>query len=91
MVTGNLQAEQVRPSPSPSPSPTCMSVLHQCDLALKAEQNVNALQTQIISDEETRFAAEHKELITANVWKPIAEATSAIAIIEAIILALTHK
>lgn len=85
------QSLQANPNPSPSPSPSCMSVLRQCDDALQAEQKANVLDQQIIADEESRFAAEHKELETASIWKPIAIGGVLIIGVETLILVLTHK
>ncbi len=93
-VTLRSQADPIHlddPKPSPSPSETCMSVLHKCDAALQAEKDVNAIDQQIIADEEARFAEEHKELEAQSIWKPLALGGGVVIAIETLILVLTHK
>lgn len=66
----------------------CISVLHDCDSALQAQIKVNALQKQIISDQEARYNAQHQELESAGIWKPIAEGSIAVILLETLILVL---
>jgi hypothetical protein len=49
----------------------CKAVLHDCDKAVKALETENALQKQIISDEDARYKAQHQELEIEQVWKPL--------------------
>jgi len=65
---------------------TCKSVLHDCDSALKAEQKENALQKQIIADQDARFSEQNKELKSNEFWKPVAEGALVVALLEALIL-----
>ncbi len=69
MAIPRSQADPIHlddPKPSPSPAETCMSVLHKCDVALTAEKEVNAIDQQIIADEDKRFAEVQKELAVAS-------------------------
>lgn len=50
----------------------CKSVLHDCDNAVNELQKENALQKQIIADEDERFKTQSKELNTEQIWRPIA-------------------
>lgn len=68
----------------------CKVVLHDCDNAVKALQTENALQKQIISDEEDRFNTEHKELISEQLWKPLFLGCTVVIGIETIILVFRH-
>ena len=78
------------PKPVAASEDQCRAVLHDCDTALQKEQTVNALDQQIISDQNKRFADQTSELHTEEVWKPIALGAVTAAIIEGIILALKH-
>jgi hypothetical protein len=66
----------------------CRAVLHDCDNAMQALQKENALQKQIITDEETRFKTQTDELNSEQLWRPIALGATAAAIIEGLILVL---
>ncbi len=80
-MAANLQADEA----------TCRSVLSKCDQAVQDLQKENALQKQIIADEEARFAEEHKELEAQSIWKPLALGGGVVIAIETLILVLTHK
>lgn len=71
--------------------PDCTSVLHECNDALVAEQKVNAIDKQIIADQDARFAEEHKELDSASIWKPIAIGGVLVISVETALLVLLHK
>lgn len=75
-VTAPLQADEA----------TCKNVLHDCDSALKAEQKENALQKQIIADQDARFNEQSKELKSSEFWKPVAEGALVAAILEGLLL-----
>jgi len=79
-MAGNLQADEA----------TCRSVLHDCDTTVKALQDQNALQQQIIKDEDDRFSTQTKELKTEQIWKPIAISATLVVIVETALLALKH-
>ena len=64
----------------------CRAVLKDCDAAVKDLQKENALQAQIIKDEDDRFATQTKELNSEQFWKPIAIAGVSLAILEGLIL-----
>jgi len=68
----------------------CKAVLHDCDTALKAQQSVNALQAQIIKDEDARFAAQTTELNIEKIWKPIAVGGLLVIGVETLVLILKH-
>ena len=68
----------------------CKSVLSKCDEAVKDLQNENAIQKQIISDEETRFNTEHRELETSRIWQPVALGGIVVIGVETLILVLKH-
>lgn len=74
--------------PSYASEKDCRSVLHDCDTAVKDLQTENALEAQIIKDEDARFATQTSELKTEQIWKPIAEGAIVAAILEGLILAL---
>lgn len=76
-MAGNLQAD-------------CTSVLHACDDAVTALQKENALQKQIIIDQDNRFATEHKELETEKIWEPVALGGIIIIGVETLVLVLKH-
>ncbi len=67
---------------------TCRSVLHKCDEAVKDLQTENALQKQIIADEDERFKTQTKELNTEQLWKPIALGGVVVIGVETLILIL---
>lgn len=64
----------------------CKSVLTKCDLAIKALEKENALQKQIIADEDTRSKDQTSELHREEFWRPIAYGAIVTAIIEGLIL-----
>lgn len=64
----------------------CRSVLSKCDEAIKDLQTENALQKQIIADEDDRFKTQTKQLNSEQFWKPVALGAVSAAIIEALIL-----
>lgn len=64
----------------------CRSVLRDCDSALTAQQNVNALQKQIIADQDSRYDLVQKQLNSASIWKPIAEGAIVVVILESLVL-----
>lgn len=66
----------------------CRSVLHKCDDALRAQQDLNALQKQIIADQEERHQLEAKEIQTQAIWKPIAIGGIVVIGVETLILIL---
>lgn len=64
----------------------CRDVLHKCDDALHAQQDLNALQKQIITDQESRHQLESKEIEQQAIWKPIAIGAGAVVVLETLIL-----
>ena len=68
----------------------CISVLHQCDDAVQALQKENALQAQIIKDQNSRYDEQTKEIKDESLWKPIALGATAAALLEGAILVLKH-
>jgi len=72
-VAGNLQAD-------------CTSVLHDCDSALKAEQKVNALDQQIIAEQDKRYKDQTSELHEEEFWRPLAIGAIGAAILEGLVL-----
>lgn len=50
----------------------CKRVLHDCDAALQAEQKVNALDQQIIKDQDQRFSDQATEIRREEFWRPVA-------------------
>lgn len=69
---------------------TCRAVLHDCDIAVQALQKENALQKQIIADEDTRFATEQKELSTEQLWRPLAIGGVVVIGVETLIILFKH-
>ena len=65
---------------------TCKRVLHDCNDALVAEQHANALDQQIIADEEKRYLTQTAELKSDQIWKPIALGAIGAALLEGLIL-----
>lgn len=65
---------------------TCRSVLHSCDTAVQDLQKENALQKQIIADEEDRYKTQTKELSSEQFWKPVAIGGGVVIGIETLIL-----
>jgi hypothetical protein len=47
---------------------SCADQLNKCDLAVKAEVKVNALQAQIIADQKTVIDAQARELNADRAW-----------------------
>ena len=68
----------------------CMSVLHDCDNAVKALQKEVTLDQQIIADQDQRFAVQTKELKDESLWKPLAIGGFTVAISVTAILLLKH-
>lgn len=66
----------------------CRSVLHDCDTAVQDLQKENAIQKQLIIDEEDRFKTQSKELSTEQIWKPIALGGGVVIGIETLVLLL---
>lgn len=66
----------------------CRSVLSKCDSALRAQQEVNSLQQQIIADQDARYKEQTTELKTQQLWKPIAEISIGAVIVETLLLVL---
>ena len=48
--------------------PSCNSVLHLCDTALKEEIKVNALQKQLIADQDARYNILNSEYESSKAW-----------------------
>lgn len=67
---------------------TCRAVLSKCDSALKAEQQENALQKQIIKDQDERFKTVESQLSTQSIWKPLFIGSTIVIIAETLLLAL---
>lgn len=65
---------------------TCRSVLHSCDTAVHDLQKENAIQKQLIQDEEERFSTQSKELRSEEFWKPVAIGAVGAALLEGLIL-----
>jgi hypothetical protein len=78
MVSPQLRADEA----------TCKKVLHDCDAALQAEQTENALQKQIIADQDKRYNDVSSELKSEEFWKPVAEGALVVVVLETLILAL---
>jgi hypothetical protein len=68
----------------------CRSVLSKCDTAVKDLQKENALQAQIIKDEDDRFATQTKELNSEQFWRPIAIGGVVVIGVETLVLILKH-
>lgn len=66
----------------------CRSVLHSCDAAVQDLQKENAIQKQIIADEDDRFKTQTKELNTEELWKPIAIGGVVVIGVETLVLIL---
>lgn len=66
----------------------CRSVLHSCDAAVQDLQKENAIQKQIIADEDDRFKTQTKELNTEELWKPIAIGGVVVIGVETLVLLL---
>lgn len=66
----------------------CRSVLNKCDTAVKDLQKENALQAQIIKDEDNRFATQTKELNSEQFWRPMFLGLSVVVGVETVILLL---
>lgn len=64
----------------------CRSVLSKCDIAVKDLQKENAIQAQIIKDEDERFKTQTAELNSEQFWKPVAIAGVSLAILEGLVL-----
>lgn len=64
----------------------CRAVLHDCDTAVQQLQKENALQKQIIADEDSRFATQTKELHSEEFWRPIAIGGVVVISVETLIL-----
>lgn len=64
----------------------CRSVLSKCDEALKSTQQENALQKQIIADQDERYKTQTKELMSEKLWRPLAIGAAAAAILEGLVL-----
>lgn len=67
---------------------TCRAVLQKCDLALKAQQEVNKTQEQIIQDQLELNIALKDQLSTQSIWKPIAIGGLVVIGVETLILVL---
>lgn len=78
MVTASL--------PLKADEATCKAVLHDCDQAVQDLQKENALQKQIISDEDMRYKVEHQELEIEQVWKPLAISGIVVIVVESVLL-----
>ena len=50
---------------------TCREVLKKCDLALKAQQDVNAIQEKIIQDQVQLNIVLKDQISTQSIWKPL--------------------
>ena len=68
----------------------CKSVLHACDEAVQDLQKENALQKQIIADEDARYKDEHKELEVEQIWKPLAVGGILVISVETVFLIFRH-
>lgn len=68
----------------------CRKVLHDCDTALKEEQQLNLMQATLIQLQEDRFKIQAQELHNESLWKPIAIAGFTVAISVTAILLLKH-
>ncbi len=66
----------------------CLSVLGKCGIAVQDLQKENAIQKQIIADEDERFKTQTKELNTEQLWKPIALGGVVVIGVETLILIL---
>jgi hypothetical protein len=64
----------------------CRSVLHDCDAAVQDLQKENAIQKQLIADEDARYKTQTAELNSEQFWKPVALGALAAAVIEGLIL-----
>lgn len=78
----------ILPIPSYATEAQCMSVLSRCDIAVQDLQKENAIQKQIILDEDTRFNTQTKELNTEEIWKPIAIGGVVVIGVETLVLIL---
>lgn len=67
---------------------TCRAVLQKCDLALKAQQEVNKTQEQIIKDQMELNITLKDQLATQSIWKPIAIGGIVVIGVETLILIL---
>jgi hypothetical protein len=67
---------------------TCRSVLHSCDTAVQDLQKENAIQKQIILDEDDRFKTQTKQLNSEQFWKPVAIGGVVVIGIETLVLIL---
>lgn len=68
----------------------CRAVLKDCDAAVTSLQQENALQKQIIADEDARYTAQSKELSTQAIWRPIAIGGVVVIGVETLVLILKH-
>lgn len=68
----------------------CRSVLSKCDLAVQDLQKENALQKQIIADEDERFKTQTDQLNAEQIWKPIAIGGVVVIGVETLVLILKH-
>ena|SRR5271165_4097264 len=69
---------------------TCRSVLHDCDSALQASRKENAIDKQIIADQNTVINTQHSELEIDQIWKPLAIGGMVVSIGAITILVLKH-
>ncbi len=67
---------------------SCRSVLQKCDLALKAQQEVNKTQDQIIQDQLKLNENLKSQLDSQSIWKPIALGAGIVIGVETLILLL---
>lgn len=66
----------------------CRSVLKKCDIALRAEQDLNNINKEIIKNLTAVNNFQSEQLKEQSIWKPIAIGGVSIAIVETLILVL---
>lgn len=64
----------------------CRSVLHKCTDALDATQKDSDLQRQINKDQVSLIDDQQKQIHEESIWKPIAEGSLVVVILETLIL-----